>query len=136
MWCKAPRRGDGAAADRANEPLGPEGGFELVARDRYLLWIAVLVILLNVVNTTGQYVLNRLVVLFLPTSRETKYKAKAAIDTFFTRVGEVVSAGAVAFGQIAGFTVVGFSTVNVGLTIAWLGIAGLIGREHRRRVKA
>src|SRR4029453_7544819 len=44
------------------EPLGPEGGFELIARDRYLFWIAVLIVLLNVVNTTGQYVLNRLIV--------------------------------------------------------------------------
>src|SRR4029079_1496592 len=46
----------------ANEPLGREGGFELIARDRYLFWIAVLIVLLNVVNTTGQYVLNRLIV--------------------------------------------------------------------------
>src|SRR5262249_3935405 len=48
--------------DSASEPLGPEGGFELIAHDRYLLWIAVLIVLLNVVNTTGQYVLNRLIV--------------------------------------------------------------------------
>src|SRR5262245_34230236 len=48
--------------DAAAEPLGPEGGFELIVRDRYLLWIAVLIVLLNVVNTTGQYVLNRLIV--------------------------------------------------------------------------
>src|SRR5262245_22072419 len=45
-----------------NETLGPSGGFELIARDRYLFWIAVLTVLLNVVNTTGQYVLNRLIV--------------------------------------------------------------------------
>ena len=29
--------------------------------------------------------------LFLPTSREAKYKAKAAIDTFCTRLGDVLS---------------------------------------------
>ena len=28
--------------------------------------------------------------LFLPTSREAKYKAKAAIDTFCTRLGDVL----------------------------------------------
>jgi len=225
-----------ADRDRANETLGPQGGFALIAHDRYLLWIAVLIILLNVVNTTGGYVLNRLIVgeaaarfgngpdavtasrqfvtafsgsmtadvnllgfvlqlfvtsrvirwlgvrgalfvlpvvalvnysiifaapvlavvrigkilenstdysiqntlrqtLFLPTSRESKYKAKAAIDTFFTRLGDVVSAGAVALGQVAGFTVAAFASINVGLTIAWIGVAALIAREHRKLLR-
>src|SRR5215470_10451147 len=33
-------RADHAGHDASKEPLGPEGGFELIARDRYLLWIA------------------------------------------------------------------------------------------------
>src|SRR5262249_19804763 len=33
--------------------------------------------------------------LFLPTSREAKYKAKAAIDSFFLRLGDVLAAGMV-----------------------------------------
>jgi len=33
--------------------------------------------------------------LFLPTSREAKYKAKAAIDAFFMRFGDVLQAGIV-----------------------------------------
>ena len=215
-------------------PLGPEGGFELIARDRYLLWIAVLIVLLNVVNTTGGYVLNRLIVteattrfgtgatavvasrqfvtafsgsitaavnlvglllqlfatarvirfmgirgalfvlpvialinysviavapilavvrvgkilenstdysiqntlrqaLFLPTSREAKYKAKAAIDTFFTRVGDIVSAGAVYVGQIAALTTSTFAVLNVFLTLVWLLVARQIARKHRQR---
>ena len=36
--------------------------------------------------------------LFLPTSREAKYKAKAAIDTFFMRFGDVLQAGLVRLG--------------------------------------
>jgi AAA family ATP:ADP antiporter len=59
------RRESGRASlvhDAGKEPLGPEGGFELIASDRYLFWIAVLIVLLNVVNTTGGYVLNRLIV--------------------------------------------------------------------------
>src|SRR4029079_3255364 len=208
--------------------------FELIARDRYLLWIAVLIILLNVVNTTGQYVLNRLIVteattrfgtgatavvasrqfvtafsgsitaavnlvglllqlfatarvirfmgirgalfvlpvialinysviavapiravvrvgkilenstdysiqntlrqaLFLPTSREAKYKAKAAIDTFFTRVGDIVSAGAVYVGQVAVLATSTFAVLNVFLTVVWLLVAREIAREHRQR---
>ena len=50
------------AAAVEKTPLGKQGGFELVFKDRYLLWIAVLIVLLNVVNTTGGYVLNRLLV--------------------------------------------------------------------------
>src|SRR5262245_32902834 len=55
-------RGPGEVHAAASEPLGPEGGFELIAHDRYLMWIAILIVLLNVVNTTGQYILNRLIV--------------------------------------------------------------------------
>ena len=228
------RRGTRDVHDAGEETLGPEGGFELIFRDRYLLWIAILIVLLNVVNTTGGYVLNRLIVdeaaarfgsgaasvapsrqfvtafsgsitasvnlvglllqlfatarviraigvrgalfvlpvialvnyaiiavapvlavvrvgkvlenstdysiqntlrqaLFLPTTREAKYKAKAAIDTFFTRAGDVLSAGFVGLGQIVGLTVSVFAGINVGLTIVWLAVARQITREHRRR---
>ena len=40
--------------------LGAEGGFQLLARDRYLFWIAILTVLLNVVNTSGEHMLSRL----------------------------------------------------------------------------
>ena len=214
--------------------LGREGGFELLFQDRYLFWIAMLVILLNVVNTTGGYVLDRLIAseaavrfgatpadptaardfitafsgsigatvnllgfllqlfvtsrvirhlgvrgglfilpllalvnyaiiavapilavvrigkilenstdysiqntvrqaLFLPTSREAKYKAKAAIDTFCSRAGDVASAGIVYLGQVFGFALPVFAAVNVAFTGAWLAVAGRIAREHRRR---
>src|SRR4029453_4313312 len=49
------------AVDADKTPLGPEGGFELIWKDRYLFWIAVLIILLNVVNTTGGYILNNII---------------------------------------------------------------------------
>jgi len=232
------RRGTGPAGvhahDAAREPLGRDGGFELIFRDRYLFWIAVLIVLLNVVNTTGQYILNRLIVteavarfghdpaavvptrqfvtafsgsitasvnllglllqlfatsrvirwigirgalfvlpvialvnysiiavapllavvrvgkilenstdysvqntvrqaLFLPTSREAKYKAKAAIDTFFTRAGDVVSAGFVACGQLVGMTISAFAGVNVLLAVVWLAVARAIAGADRQR---
>jgi AAA family ATP:ADP antiporter len=223
---------DGAQLDQV--PLGREGGFELILKDRYLLWIAALTILLNVVNTTGEFLLNRLVetealtrfgtdpalradsqrfvgaffgqfnanvsllgfivqlfvtsrvfrfmgvrgalfilpvialvnysviavapllaivrigkilenstdysiqntvrqALYLPLTREAKYKAKAAIDTLFTRTGDVLSAGFVATGTAIGLGAGGFAWLNVGLTVAWLAVAGRIAREHRRR---
>lgn len=221
-------------AKREAAPLGKQGGLELIMSDRYLTWIAVLTILLNVVNTTGEFLLNRMVeteavarfgtdptlraesqrfvgsffgsfnsavslvgfllqlfltsrvmrfmgvrgalfilpvialfnysiiavvpllavvrigkvlenstdysiqntirqALYLPLSREAKYKAKAAIDTLFTRTGDVLSAGVVAAGSAIGVGAGGFAWLNVGLTVAWLAVAGRIAREHRRK---
>ena len=47
-------RADPQAAQADRITLGKAGGFELIFKDRYLLWIAVLIVLLNVVNTTGE----------------------------------------------------------------------------------
>ena len=41
---------------------GKEGGFELIRKDRYLMLIAALTVLLNVVNTSGEYLFGRYVV--------------------------------------------------------------------------
>lgn len=73
--------------------------------------------------------------LFLPTSREAKYKAKAAIDTFFVRFGDTASAVVVAFGLHAlHFGPRAFALVNVGLVIVWILLNVGIAREHRARV--
>ena len=71
--------------------------------------------------------------LFLPTSREAKYKAKAAIDTFFTRGGDVLSAGFVILFQALGLATQVFAVLNVALTVVWLWVAGQIAREHRKK---
>ena len=42
--------------------MGDTGGFTLVMRSGYLRLIALLLILLNVVNTTGEYILSATVV--------------------------------------------------------------------------
>lgn len=212
---------------RSNEPLGKEGGFQLLLNDRYLFWIAGMVVLLNVVNTTGEYVLGKLVVeemantpgdpkilisqfyskfyfmtnllglvlqafvtsrvirymgvrgalfilplvalasysvlalapllavvrwtkiaensteysimntvrhaLWLPTTREAKYKAKAAVDTFCQRGGDVLQAGIVYVGTSVGAGIAGFSWLNVVFTLVWLFVASRIFLEHRRR---
>jgi ATP:ADP antiporter, AAA family len=44
------------------EPIGSESGFHLVVTNRYLRLIAFIVILLNVVNTIGEFLLGKLVV--------------------------------------------------------------------------
>lgn len=48
-------------AEAPAPPLGRESGFGLVLRSPYLRWIALLVLLLNLVNTTGEFLLSRTV---------------------------------------------------------------------------
>jgi ATP:ADP antiporter, AAA family len=213
-----------------NQKLGSEGGFHLIFASRYLTWIAVLIVLLNIVNSSGEFLLGKVVseqaqqlygadlaaqkrfvgafygsffggvnllgfllqtfavsrifksigvrgalfvlpcialvsysvlavapilvvirmaktlenatdyslqntlrqALFLPTSREAKYKAKAAVDTFFMRMGDVLSAGIVKLGAELQMAFAGFAWLNVGFTILWLWIAGRLAKEHRR----
>jgi AAA family ATP:ADP antiporter len=52
----------GAMADGDARFAHPLGGFALVFRDHYLLLAAALVVLLNCVNTTGEYILAELVI--------------------------------------------------------------------------
>jgi AAA family ATP:ADP antiporter len=227
-------RGRSRAAARVEEPLPKGGAFELVRGHRYLLLIALLMLVLNCVNTTGEYILGKVVsrtaaervlagtsgglsegawigkfyadfftgvnilgvllqlffvsrilkhlgvrvallvmpviafggyamlafipvlsavrwaktlenatdyslqnttrnVLFLPTTREQKYKAKQAIDTFFVRAGDGLSAAFVFVGTAyLSFGPQQFAVVNLVLVGAWLALAVAIGRENAR----
>jgi AAA family ATP:ADP antiporter len=71
--------------------------------------------------------------LFLPCTREEKYSAKQAIDSFFFRMGDVVSAAIVFFGTRAGLSAVGFAQLNVVLAAAFLALAVLVGRASDGR---
>jgi AAA family ATP:ADP antiporter len=225
--------GGGQAGEQAgeSETLERVGGFALVFRSRYLLLIAALLVVLNIVNTTGEYVLGRSIVehasalaaqqagfneeayiggfygafffwvniaticiqaflvsrivkhlgmagalfalpiialgtyslvaagagfallraaklaenstdysvmntvrqmLWLPATREEKYKAKQAIDTFFVRAGDVISAGLVFAGtNWLALNVAGFGKANVLLVFLWLVLAALLLREYK-----
>ena len=228
------RRPRAGTRQEAEKPLAKEGGFQLIFRDRYLLLIAGLVVLLNIVNTSGEFMLGKMVVaqaahafpnavtmaaerqrfigefygsyfgwvniaglvlqtfvvsrifktvgpggalfvgpsialvgysvilvapllplvrvlkiidnscdysiqstagqaLFLPTSREAKYKAKAAIDAFFKRFGDVLYAGVVYVGTALGFALSSFAALNLAFTGIWIFIAVALAREYRRR---
>ena len=76
-------------------------------------------------------------VLFLPTSRDQKYKAKQAIDSFFVRTGDVLSAILIYVGttQLA-FGTSQFARVNLGLSLVWLGLAYAVGRAYTRKTSA
>lgn len=52
----------GPAEARAEEPLHGKSAFALVFSDRYLLLIALLMLVYNLVNTNGEYILSRTVV--------------------------------------------------------------------------
>lgn len=247
LWVVRRERASGrdAAGVRADAPLAKQGGFQLIGTDRYLLLIALLIVVLNCVNTLGGFVLNVLIrsdaiaaivpgatdtarftadqlaamrasigtmsgtiqtavnisalligalvvsrvlkylgvpgalyilpivafasysliaflpifsivslakvienstdysinntarhALFLPTSREAKYKAKQAIDTFFWRAGDLIQAGIVFVGIQLSFSLRGFALVNLVLVCVWLGLVFAIGREYTRRTGA
>jgi ATP:ADP antiporter, AAA family len=228
--------GDPATKEESAEaeaPLGHRSGFALVFASRYIMMIAGLMILLNLVNTTGEYILSRLVVshadaalaadpgfdtsayigafygnyffwvnvvavvfqaflvsrlvkylglagvlfalpltsfaaygfialgvtslglvrwlktaenstdysvmntarqlLWLPTTREEKYKAKQAVDSFFVRLGDLVSAVVVFVGTTwLALEAQGFALLNVGVVVVWLVLAVVLVRENRR----
>jgi len=223
-------RKDGHAI--AQKPLNKQGAFRIILHSRYLFWIAILMIVLNVVNTTGEFMLSKLVVneadrmanagiissaqktayigefygtffgwvnltgillqllvvsrlfkligvrgslfvlpsiallayglvavapllafvriakvlengtdysiqntarhaLFLITSREAKYKAKAAIDAFFWRIGDVLAACLVFVGTRFHFGVKTYAASNLVLVVLWIGVVSLIASEHK-----
>jgi AAA family ATP:ADP antiporter len=76
-------------------------------------------------NTTRQ-------ALWLPTSRDAKYKAKQVIDTFVVRAGDVMSAGLVWIGSHAALSDDGFLGANLVLSGVWLGFALLLGQSYQR----
>ena len=236
LWVDRRER-ERAPAEQPAAPVGGEGGFQLVLKQRYLLYIALLVLVLNLVNTLGEYMLGSLVVehaaeqvasgaagglseeaiigqfygsffgwvnllgflfqlflvsrifkyigvrgalfilptvalfsysllavipllgvvriakmlenstdysiqntarhaLFLPTSREAKYKAKQAIDSFFWRAGDLAQAAVVFVGVQLAFGIRGFAVFNIALVAVWFTIVVAIAREHRKLTAA
>lgn len=55
------RRLDGRARRRANKPIEGPGGFSLVMNDKSLILIAAMLLVANLVNTTGEYILSNTV---------------------------------------------------------------------------
>jgi AAA family ATP:ADP antiporter len=71
--------------------------------------------------------------LFLVTSREEKYKGKAAADTFFYRTGDAVAGLVIFIGTTyLAFTVESFAKVSVVVTLIWILLCLLVIREYRR----
>ena len=80
----------------------------------------------SVMNTAKQMI-------WLPTSREEKYKAKQAIDTFFVRAGDMIAAGLVFLGtHVLSEGVAGFARSNIVIVLLAIGVAVLMLRGYRR----
>ena len=88
----------------------------------------------KVSENATDYSLNNTVrnMLFLPCTPEEKYSAKQAIDSFFFRAGDVLSAATVFVGT-AGLSLgtKGFALINVVLAVAWVALAWQVGRTYR-----
>jgi AAA family ATP:ADP antiporter len=70
--------------------------------------------------------------LYLPTSREAKYKAKQANDTFFVRLGDLASAGLVFAGTTwLAFGPRQFALTAVALVVVWLIVAFVLGKRFQ-----
>ena len=230
---------ESAAAGTVSEPLAKTGGYQLVFASRYLLLIAMLMLVYNFVNTNGEYILGKTVTaeaakqvaagaaaaagvdpgewtgkfigkfygdfftwvnvitaivqlflvsrimkwfgvrvalfflpviamggygiiatvpilslvrvakiaenstdyslqntarqaLFLPTSREAKYKAKAAIDSLFVRGGDLLSSGLVFLGTQWALGPKAFARINLVLVAVWLVVVVLLARENAK----
>jgi AAA family ATP:ADP antiporter len=71
--------------------------------------------------------------MWLPTTREQKYKAKQAADCFFVRLGDVFAALVVFAGT--GWLALdarGFALVNLGFIVVWLVLAWRLVKHNRQ----
>jgi len=84
----------------------------------------------SVMNTAKQMI-------WLPTSREEKYKAKQAIDTFFVRMGDMIAAGVVFVGtHFIHRGVPGFARLNLIFVVLAMVVAWRLLSEYRRLAAA
>ncbi|HTE50527.1 MAG TPA: MFS transporter [Kofleriaceae bacterium] len=112
-------------------PLVALGGYAAIGVLGGLMVIRVVKTAENAIDYSLQNTIKQ--ALFLPLSREAKYKAKAATDVFFVRIGDALSAGVIALGlHVFGFGVGQLAYVNVVMCALWIAICVGIAREHRR----
>jgi ATP:ADP antiporter, AAA family len=94
----------------------------------------------KVLENSTEYSINNTArqAMFLPTSREAKYKAKIAIDTFFVRSGDMLGGLLVLVGSHTALAlgVQHYAALNVCFVAVWLLLVVAVTREHKRLVPA
>jgi AAA family ATP:ADP antiporter len=112
-------------------PFVALGGYGLIATGASLILIKWVKVFENgldysLMNTTKG-------ALFLVTSREEKYKGKAAADTFFYRTGDALAAAMFVVGwTVFGFTAERLALINVAFTLVWILLCFLLIRQYRK----
>jgi AAA family ATP:ADP antiporter len=93
----------------------------------------------KVAENSTDYSLNNTVrnMLFLPCTYEQKFSAKQAIDSFFVRMGDVLSALLVFVGTtLFPLKPRGFAAVNAVIVLVWLLLAWRVGHYYQRLTAA
>jgi AAA family ATP:ADP antiporter len=110
-------------------PILSFGAYNIIA-----LYPALMAVLAaKVAENSTDYSLNNTVrnMLFLPCTYEQKFSAKQAIDSFFVRMGDVLSAALVFVGtSVLTLHPRGFAAVNAAIVAAWLFLAWQVGRQY------
>ena len=73
--------------------------------------------------------------LLLPTSREAKYKAKAAIETFCVRLGDVTQAGIIFLATRLHASLKWYAAITLVVTVLWTLVAWALYREHCKQAQ-
>jgi AAA family ATP:ADP antiporter len=96
--------------------------------------LATLRILKTAENSTDYSLMNTAKqMLWLPTTRVEKYKAKQAVDTFFVRTGDLLAALVVFLGtRVVRMDVPGFAWANIAVVVASFFVGLVLLRENRR----
>jgi AAA family ATP:ADP antiporter len=113
-------------------PVLALGSYGLFALAPVLALIRITKIAENATDYSLQNTLRR--ALFLPTSRDAKYKALQAVETFFWRSGDMLSAVVtLVIVQWLALSVRAYAGVNIVLVAVWIALAVMLARENRRR---
>jgi AAA family ATP:ADP antiporter len=113
-------------------PMIALGGYGVLATMPVLMLARVVKVADNSADYSLQNTLQQM--LFLPTSRAAKYKAKAATDTFFVRFGDLLSWGTVSLALALSWNERTISLINVSAAGVWFGVALLLGWWHHQRL--
>ena len=109
------------------------GGYGLVA----LFPVLPIIRMVKITENSTDYSLQNTVrnILFLPTTREQKYKGKQVVDSFFVRVGDAMQAVVVFVGtSVLAASLTSFAAFNAIIAIVWLILAFMIGKKYRQTV--
>jgi ATP:ADP antiporter, AAA family len=98
-----------------------------------LLPVLAVIATVKVLENGADYSLQNTVqqALFLHTSRDAKYKAKAAIDTLGVRLGDLASTAVVFAGTQLGLSLRQYALVNLVVGVLWLGLIVRLMQRYR-----